>query len=108
MTNTPQSNGIVITAFPRGDFKNEFVKLQLCSALKKPLTTFGTVIATTSRIMIRRFTSQTLALGSAILLGLANALGGHYRQYELYCDLLAMIQLGWLTLGALRSAPRAS
>jgi HD domain len=40
---TPEQRGQVITAFPRGDFKNEFTKLQLCSALKKPLTTFGTV-----------------------------------------------------------------
>ena len=40
---TTEQRNQVITAFPRGDFKNEFVKLQLCSALKKPLTTFGTV-----------------------------------------------------------------
>jgi HD domain len=33
----------VISAFPRGDFKNEFVEIQTCSALKKPRTTFGTV-----------------------------------------------------------------
>ena len=40
---TPEQRGQVITAFPRGDFKNEFIKLQLCSALMKPLTTFGAV-----------------------------------------------------------------
>jgi hypothetical protein len=40
---TSEQRGQVITAFPRGDFKNEFIKLQLCSVLKKPLTTFGTV-----------------------------------------------------------------
>jgi hypothetical protein len=33
----------VIAAFPRGDFKNEFIEVQTCSALKKPQTTFGTV-----------------------------------------------------------------
>jgi hypothetical protein len=38
-----EQRGQVIAAFPRGDFKHEFIKLQLCSALKKPLTTFGTV-----------------------------------------------------------------
>jgi HD domain len=40
---TPEQRGQVIAAFPRGDFKNEFIKAQACSALKKPLTTFGTV-----------------------------------------------------------------
>jgi hypothetical protein len=40
---TPEQRGQVITAFPRGDFKNEFIKMQTCSALKKPLTTFSTV-----------------------------------------------------------------
>ena len=32
-----------VADFPRGDFKNEFIEVQTCSALKKPLTTFGTV-----------------------------------------------------------------
>ena len=40
---TPEQRAQVISAFPRGDFKNEFIKVQTCSALKKPLTTFGTV-----------------------------------------------------------------
>jgi hypothetical protein len=40
---TPVQREQVIAAFPRGDFKNEFIKAQTCSALKKPLTTFGTV-----------------------------------------------------------------
>jgi hypothetical protein len=40
---TPEQRDQVITAFPRGDFKNEFVEMQTCSALKKPQTTFGTV-----------------------------------------------------------------
>ncbi|MCD9109074.1 HD domain-containing protein [Bradyrhizobium japonicum] len=40
---TPEQRDQVITAFPRGDFKNEFLKVQTCSALKKPQTTFGTV-----------------------------------------------------------------
>ena len=31
-------------AFPRGhNFKNDFIEVQTCSALKKPATTFGTV-----------------------------------------------------------------
>jgi HD domain len=40
---TPEQREEVIAAFPRGDFKNEFVEIQTCSALKKPQTTFGTV-----------------------------------------------------------------
>lgn len=40
---TPEQRDQVISAFPRGDFKNEFLKVQTCSALKKPQTTFGTV-----------------------------------------------------------------
>jgi hypothetical protein len=40
---TPEQRDQVITAFPRGDFKNEFIQVQACSALKKPQTTFGTV-----------------------------------------------------------------
>lgn len=40
---TPEERDQVIAAFPRGDFKNEFVQEQTCSALKKPQTTFGTV-----------------------------------------------------------------
>lgn len=43
MTSTRQSSATVTTAFPRGDFKNEFLQVQICSALKKPQTTFGTV-----------------------------------------------------------------
>jgi HD superfamily phosphodiesterase len=33
----------VITAFPRHDFKNEFIQIQTRSALRKPKTTFGTI-----------------------------------------------------------------
>lgn len=40
---TPEQRDQVIAAFPRGDFKNEFLEMQTCSALKKPQTTFGTV-----------------------------------------------------------------
>src|SRR6195952_4019078 len=40
---TPEQRDQVISAFPRGDFKNEFLEIQTCSALKKPHTTFGTV-----------------------------------------------------------------
>ena len=40
---TPEQRAQVIADFPRGDFKNEFVEVQTCSALKKPQTTFGTV-----------------------------------------------------------------
>jgi hypothetical protein len=40
---TPQQRDQVIAAFPRHDFKNEFVQLQTRSALKKPQTTFGTI-----------------------------------------------------------------
>ena len=40
---TPEQRDQVIAAFPRGDFKNEFIEVQTCSALKKPDTTFGTV-----------------------------------------------------------------
>jgi hypothetical protein len=40
---TPEQRDQVIAAFPRGDFKNEFIEVQTCSALKKPQTTFGTV-----------------------------------------------------------------
>jgi hypothetical protein len=40
---TPEQRDQVIAAFPRGDFKNEFLQAQTCSALKKPQTTFGTV-----------------------------------------------------------------
>jgi hypothetical protein len=39
---TPEQRDAVIAAYPRGDFKNEFIKVQACSALKKPQTTFGT------------------------------------------------------------------
>jgi len=40
---TPEQRDQVTAAFPRGDFKNEFIEVQTCSALKKPQTTFGTV-----------------------------------------------------------------
>ncbi len=40
---TPEQRAEIIADFPRGDFKNEFIEVQTCSALKKPLTTFGTV-----------------------------------------------------------------
>jgi hypothetical protein len=40
---TPEQREQVISAFPRGDFKNAFLEIQTCSALKKPHTTFGTV-----------------------------------------------------------------
>jgi hypothetical protein len=40
---TPQQRDQVIAAFPRRDFKNEFVQLQTRSAQKKPQTTFRTV-----------------------------------------------------------------
>jgi hypothetical protein len=40
---TPEQRDRVITAFPRGAFKNDFIQMQACSALKKPQTTFGTV-----------------------------------------------------------------
>ena len=40
---TPEQRDQVTAAFPRGDFKNEFLEMQTCSALKKPQTTFGTV-----------------------------------------------------------------
>jgi hypothetical protein len=33
----------IIGAFPRGDFKNEFVQVQTRSAMRKPRTTLGTV-----------------------------------------------------------------
>src|SRR6187200_1370950 len=40
---TQQQRDQVIAAFPRHDFKNEFVQIQTRSALRKPQTTFGTV-----------------------------------------------------------------
>ena len=40
---TPEQRDQVIAAFPRGDFKNEFIQIQTHSAMKKPQTTFGTV-----------------------------------------------------------------
>jgi HD domain len=40
---TQEQRDQVTAAFPRGDFKNEFLQVQTCSALKKPQTTFGTV-----------------------------------------------------------------
>jgi hypothetical protein len=40
---TPEQRDQVIAAFPRGNFKSEFIEVQTCSALKKPHTTFGTV-----------------------------------------------------------------
>jgi hypothetical protein len=40
---TPEQRAQVVASFPRGDFKKDFIEVQTCSALKKPLTTFGTV-----------------------------------------------------------------
>jgi hypothetical protein len=40
---TQEQREQVLAAFPRGDFKNEFLELQTDSAMKKPPTTFGTV-----------------------------------------------------------------
>jgi len=41
---TTEQRDQVLAAFPRGDnFKRDFIQAQTCSALKKPLTTFGTV-----------------------------------------------------------------
>jgi len=40
---TPEQRDAVIAAFPRGDFKKDFIQAQTRSALKKPQTTFGTV-----------------------------------------------------------------
>ena len=40
---TTEQRAQVVADFPRGDFKKEFIEVQTCSALKKPLTTFGTV-----------------------------------------------------------------
>src|SRR5215218_396673 len=40
---TPEQRAEVIAALPRGDFKNEFVKVPTSSALTKPRTTFGTM-----------------------------------------------------------------
>src|SRR3954453_9574066 len=39
---TPEQREQGIAAFPRHDFKNEFIQLQAPSAIKKPQTTFGT------------------------------------------------------------------
>jgi hypothetical protein len=40
---TPEQRDQVMDAFPRGDFKNEFIQVQARSALKKPETTYGTL-----------------------------------------------------------------
>ncbi len=40
---TERQRDEVIAAFPRHDFKNEFIQAQTRSALKKPQTTFGTM-----------------------------------------------------------------
>ena len=41
---TPEQRDQVLAAFPRGaNFKEDFIQVQTCSALKKPPTTFGTV-----------------------------------------------------------------
>jgi hypothetical protein len=40
---TEQQRDQVTAAFPRHDFKSEFIQLQTRSALKKPQTTFGTM-----------------------------------------------------------------
>lgn len=39
----PEQRDQVMGAFPRGDFKKEFIQAQTSSAMKKPQTTFGTV-----------------------------------------------------------------
>jgi hypothetical protein len=39
----PEQRDQVIAAFPRGDFKNEFLEVQTRAAMRKPRTTFGTV-----------------------------------------------------------------
>jgi hypothetical protein len=66
---TPEQRDQVLAAFPRGNnFKSDFIKVQTCSALKKPVTPS---ISITSSSTIRHFTGQTHALGSAMRLGLA-------------------------------------
>jgi hypothetical protein len=40
---TAEQRDQVIAAYPRGDFKNEFIQIQARSAMRKPRTTFGTV-----------------------------------------------------------------
>jgi hypothetical protein len=40
---TAEERDRIVAAFPRGDFKSEFIEIQTHSALKKPHTTFGTV-----------------------------------------------------------------
>lgn len=42
---TAEQRDQVLAAYPRGNFKNEFIDVQTRSALKKPPTTFGTVNA---------------------------------------------------------------
>ena len=69
---TPEQRDQVIAAFPRGDFKNEFIQVQTCSAFKKPQTTFGTVNFDYIEDRDPDFANQTLALGSAILHGTAD------------------------------------
>ena len=61
---TPEQRAQVIADFPRGDFKNEFIEVQTCSALKKPVTTFARSTSTTSSTATRHFTSRTPAPGS--------------------------------------------
>jgi hypothetical protein len=60
---TSEQRQKVIAALPRGDSKKEFVKVQTCSALKKPQTTFGTVNFDYIEITIPDFTSPTPASG---------------------------------------------
>jgi len=40
-----QQRDQVVGTFPRGNFKSEFIEIQTRSAMKKPVTTFGTVNA---------------------------------------------------------------
>lgn len=54
---TPEQREQVIAAFPRGDFKNEFLEVQTCSALKN--------------IATRRFASRMRASASATHPGIA-------------------------------------
>jgi hypothetical protein len=58
---TPEQRDQVIAAFPRGDFKNEFIEVQTCSALKKPQTTSARSISISSNTAIPASASRTPA-----------------------------------------------
>jgi hypothetical protein len=68
---TPEQRDQVIAAFPRGDFKNEFLQIQTCSALRSLRRLLGQSISITSNIAIPHFASQTRAFASATLPGIA-------------------------------------